>query len=182
MKVMKAPILAAFLAVTLLGSGATCLAKDSLPGYVGIWVMTKTESAIVGTGITVGPGGSPQLTLKTANTPVEVAFVFLLSSKGDVYATVSQILVGGQTTQDVHYSWKGKFDGSDYPVQGDPDADTWSYTQVNEHELQQTAKKGGKVVRQATLSFHGKKCTISGGGTTTYYEREHVKGEMDVVP
>ena len=179
---MKAKILAAFLAVVLLGGGAVCLAKENLPDYLGIWVLTKTQASITGTGIAIGPGGSPQLTLKTANAPVEVAFVFLLNSKGDVYATVSQILVDGQSMQKVNYSWKGKVDGSDYPVQGDPDADTWSYTQVNEHELQQTAKKDGKVVRQVTFLFHGKKCTISGGGVTAFYEREHTKGETDVVP
>lgn len=178
---MKVPTLAALLVALLLSSATVCVAKDSLPGYVGIWALTKTEANIVGTGLAVGPDGSPQLTLKTTSAPVDVAFAYLLDTKGNVYVTVSQILVNEQM-QKVNYSWKGKFDGNDYPVLGDPDVDTWSYIKVNDHELEQTAKKGGEVVRHVTLVYHGKKCTSSGGGVTAYYEKEHVKGETDVLP
>ncbi len=31
--------------------------------------------------------------------------------------------------------WTGKFDGKDYPLTGDPTADTRSYTKVNDHTL-----------------------------------------------
>ena len=179
---MKAPALAAFLVALLLSTEAVCVAKDSLPGYVGIWVLTKTKADVVGTGLVVGTNGSPQLTLKTANAPVDFAFACILDTKGNIYVTVSQVLVNGQTPQKANYSWKGKFDGNDYPVLGDPDADTWAFTKVNDHELEQTAKKGGEVVRHVTLVFHGKKCTSSGGGVTAYYEKEHVKGETDVLP
>ncbi|MFZ0337125.1 MAG: hypothetical protein WAL45_03775 [Terracidiphilus sp.] len=178
---MKTPIIAALLTAALLSTSAACLAKDSLPSYVGIWVLAKTEAPILGAGITIGPSGSPQIALKSPNATVEFAFVYQVDSQGGVYVTVSSVLVNGQSTQDVHYSWKGKLDGKDYPVLGDADADTWSYTQVNDHQLQQIAKKDGKIVRQATLTFHGKKCTLSGGEITGYYEREHVKGEIDVL-
>jgi hypothetical protein len=43
-------------------------------------------------------------------------------------------------------SWKGKFDGKDYKVTGDPDSDMRSYTKTNDRTLSMTVKKGGAVV------------------------------------
>src|SRR3954471_6831813 len=45
-----------------------------------------------------------------------------------------------------HNEWKGKFDGKDYPVSGDPSADMRSYTKVDDHTLSMTSKKGGRIV------------------------------------
>jgi len=45
----------------------------------------------------------------------------------------------------VQTEWTGKFDGKDYPVTGDPNADTREYTKVNDHLLRFTGKKGGKA-------------------------------------
>jgi hypothetical protein len=178
---MKALAIAAVLAAVLLISAPVCIAKDRAPDFLGIWVMTNTQ-APVGTGIVIGADGTPQLALKSNSSTIEVAFVYQMNSKGEFLVTVSQILVNQQTMQNVSYHWRGNFDGTDYPVIGDPDADTWSYTQVSESELRQIVKKDGKVVRQATLSFHGKKCTLSGIGITGYYKRQRVKDEVDVVP
>jgi hypothetical protein len=50
----------------------------------------------------------------------------------------------------VHSEWTGKFDGKDYPVTGNPNEDTRSYTKVDDHSLDFTSKKGGK----ANLSGH----------------------------
>jgi len=44
-----------------------------------------------------------------------------------------------------HNEWTGKFDGKDYPLTGDPTADTRAYKQNNAHKLDMTIKKGGKV-------------------------------------
>jgi hypothetical protein len=179
---MNAPAIAAVIAAVLLTSAPVCIAKDHAPDFLGIWVMTNTEAPITGTDIVVGANGRPQLALTSNSSTIEVAFVYQMNSKGDFLVTVSQILVNQQTMQNVSYHWRGKFDGTDYPVIGDPDADTWSYTQVNDNEIRQVVKKAGKVVRQATLSFHGKKCTLSGTGITGYYKRQHVKDEIDIVP
>lgn len=67
----------------------------------------------------------------------------------------------------VHSEWTGKFDGKDYPVTGDPTADTRSYKQVNDHTLALTNKKGGKVVMTARIvvSADGKSRTVTGSGT-----------------
>src|SRR4051812_14374635 len=41
--------------------------------------------------------------------------------------------------------WTGKFDGKDYPVSGDPNADTRAYNKLNDSTLLLSSKKQGKV-------------------------------------
>src|SRR5215472_15249110 len=50
------------------------------------------------------------------------------------------------TANPTHTEWSGKFDGKDYPVTGSPDVDMRAFTQVNDHILKISEKKGGKVV------------------------------------
>ncbi len=40
-----------------------------------------------------------------------------------------------------HNEWTGKFDGKDYPVKGDPNSDSRSYTRKGIHELDFMVKK-----------------------------------------
>ena len=51
----------------------------------------------------------------------------------------------------IHSEWKGKFDGKDYAVTGDPDADKRSYKKINDRTLYMTAKKGSEVVAQGLI-------------------------------
>ena len=44
-----------------------------------------------------------------------------------------------------HNEWTGKFDGKDYPLTGDPSADTRSYKVVNDNTTDLTNKMGGKT-------------------------------------
>jgi len=44
-----------------------------------------------------------------------------------------------------HNEWTGKFDGKDYPVTGDPASDSRSYKKVDDHTLDVTVKKDGKL-------------------------------------
>ena len=60
-----------------------------------------------------------------------------------------------------HNEWTGKFDGKDYPVTGDPATDARSYKVVDDHTLELTIKKGGKVV------LSGKVVTSADGKTRT---------------
>ena len=53
----------------------------------------------------------------------------------------------------LHNEWTGKFDGKDYPLTGDPSADTQSYKKIDDHTAVLTNKKGGKVI--ATGSNRG---------------------------
>src|SRR6266568_6975887 len=50
-----------------------------------------------------------------------------------------------------HNEWTGKFDGKDYPVTGDPTSDMRAYKVVNDHTLDLTVKKDGKVVTSGQI-------------------------------
>lgn len=66
-----------------------------------------------------------------------------------------------------HTEWTGKFDGKDYPLTGDSNADSRSYKQVNDHTLDLTNKMGGKVVTtgRVAVSKDGKMRTLHLTGT-----------------
>lgn len=52
-----------------------------------------------------------------------------------------------------HNEWTGKFDGKDYPVTGDPTSDMRSYKKIDDHTMDATAKKDGKVTLTAHISI-----------------------------
>jgi len=66
-----------------------------------------------------------------------------------------------------HNEWTGKFDGKDYPVTGDANADARSYTQLNSRTLLLKNKKNGKVVLtgRIVVSRDGKSRTVTTTGT-----------------
>jgi hypothetical protein len=51
----------------------------------------------------------------------------------------------------IHSEWKGKFDGKDYAITGDPDANMRSYKKMNDRTLYMTAKKGAEVITQGLI-------------------------------
>ena len=67
----------------------------------------------------------------------------------------------------LHTDWTGKFDGKEYPLTGDPTADSRSYKQINEHTLELTNKKDGKVTTsgKVEVSKDGKARTLHLTGT-----------------
>lgn len=67
----------------------------------------------------------------------------------------------------VHNEWTGKFDGKDYPVTGDSNADTRSYRMVNHSTLVLTNKKGGKatLTGRIVISKDGKTRTVTTSST-----------------
>jgi hypothetical protein len=66
-----------------------------------------------------------------------------------------------------HNEWTGKFDGKDYPLTGDPSADTRSYTKINDRTTALTNKKDGKVALSGriVISADGKSRTLTVSGT-----------------
>jgi hypothetical protein len=66
----------------------------------------------------------------------------------------------------VHTEWTGKFDGKDYPLTGDPNSDSRSYTQVNDRTLTLVNKKDGKVTTSGKIvvSKDGKSRTLTASG------------------
>jgi hypothetical protein len=77
--------------------------------------------------------------------------------------TVTYTTVGGNYTcvvdgvdgagKPTHNEWTGKFDGKDYPVTGDPSADTRSLRMVKPGHYALTNKKDGKTVVTGTVDF-----------------------------
>jgi hypothetical protein len=67
-----------------------------------------------------------------------------------------------------HSEWKGRFNGKDSEVTGDPNADMRSYTKVNDQTLNTISKKGGKVVAQGRIvvAADGKSRVVTVNGTT----------------
>jgi hypothetical protein len=68
----------------------------------------------------------------------------------------------------IHVEWSGKFDGKDYPVTGDPNGDTRSYTKVDDWTLEVTVKKKGKatVTARTVVAADGKSRISTVSGTT----------------
>ncbi len=66
-----------------------------------------------------------------------------------------------------HNEWTGKFDGKDYPLTGDPSADTRSYKVVNDNTTDLTNKKGSKTTLSGRIvvSADGKSRSITVSGT-----------------
>jgi hypothetical protein len=67
-----------------------------------------------------------------------------------------------------HTEWTGKFDGKDYPLTGDPSADTRSYKTINDRTMELTNKKDGKVTSSGriVISPDGKTRTLTVKGNT----------------
>lgn len=59
----------------------------------------------------------------------------------------------------VHNEWTGKFDGKDYPITGDSNADMRSYKLVDAHTLELANKKEGKTLLTGRI-------VVSGDGKT----------------
>jgi hypothetical protein len=72
-----------------------------------------------------------------------------------------------------HSEWTGKFDGKDYPVSGDAASDMRSYNQVDDHTLELTAKKDGKVTitGRIVVSADGKTRTVTTSGINAQGKR-----------
>jgi hypothetical protein len=67
----------------------------------------------------------------------------------------------------IHSEWTGKLDGKDYPVTGDPTADTRSYMKIDDRTTDLANKKDGKVTAtgRIVISADGKSRTVTVSGT-----------------
>ena len=66
-----------------------------------------------------------------------------------------------------HSEWTGKFDGKDYPVTGDPSSDARSAKKIDDHHLDLTVKKDGKLIAtgKVVIAADGKSRTLTTSGT-----------------
>jgi hypothetical protein len=112
---------------------------------MGTWKLNEAKSKFA-------PGASKNLTV-------------VYEAAGDnVKVTVDGVDGDGKPT---HSEWTGKFDGKDYPVTGDPNADTRSYKIVNARTTDLTNKKGAKIglTGRIVVSADGKSRTVTVHGT-----------------
>src|SRR6516165_7685867 len=107
--------------VVCLAAAAVCFAADA---FTGTWKLNEAKSKIP-------PGVQKNLTATYEDV-------------GDsVKVTLDGIGADGKPTHDV---WTGKYDGKDYPVTGNPNNDVRAYKKIDDHTLEVTGKKDGKVV------------------------------------
>jgi len=119
-------------------AGAVCFASDP---NMGTWKLNEAKSKV--------PAGAPK------NTTV------VYEMAGDkIKVTVDGVDGAGKPA---HNEWTGMFDGKDYPLVGDPTGDTRAYKKINDHTLELTNKKGGKVTATGTVvvSADGKTRTVT---------------------
>jgi hypothetical protein len=109
--------------------------------HMGTWKLNHANSDL-------GPGAPKNNTV-------------VYEAAGDkVKVTVDGIASDGKP---IHNEWKGKFDGKDYPVTGDPNSDERSYTKIDERTLGFNFKKDGKRVAggRIEVSADGRHRTVT---------------------
>jgi len=69
----------------------------------------------------------------------------------------------GADGKKVHTVWTGKLDGKDYPITGDPLADTRAFTLNGDHKIDMVSKKDGEKVGDGTIvvAADGKTRTVT---------------------
>ena len=133
------------LAVLLLVSLFVAAVSFAADANMGTWKLNEAKSKIA-----AGQGKNTKVVYAAAGDNIKV--------------TVDGVGADGKPS---HNEWTGKFDGKDYAVKGDPTADTRAYTRKDDHTLEMTIKKGGKVSMTGTItvSADGKSRTVSVSGT-----------------
>jgi hypothetical protein len=135
---------------------AVCFADNA---NMGTWKLNETKSKLA-------PGADKNHT------------VVYEAVGDDVKVTVEGVDGQGQAT---HSEWTGKFDGKVYPVTGDSRSDSRSYKKINDHTLELTARKGGKVTLtgRIVVSADGKTRTVSTSGTDSAGKKVKSTGVYD---
>lgn len=139
---MKARTLVVALVVCLAGA-AICFAADN--PQLGTWKLNEAQSKYA-------PGAA------------KINLVVYTAVGDSIKIAIDEVGADGKAS---HNDWTGKFDGKDYPVTGDPTADTRAYKKVDDRTLDYTNKKGGKVVLsgRVVVAADGKSRTVTFNGT-----------------
>lgn len=134
-------------------AASMCFASDP---NLGRWKLNEAKSKIA--------AGSPK------NTSV------VYTAEGDKYKCVVNGIDGKGNA--IHNEWTGAFDGKDYPLVGDPGADTRAIKMTSPNHYKLTNKKAGKPTTVGTIeiSADGKtrtlKTTAGKVSNTFVYEKE----------
>jgi hypothetical protein len=139
-------------------AGTTMVAADM---QIGVWKLNEAKSKL-----------NPAAT-KNHTVTYEAA-------ADNVKVTVEGTTADGKAFKS---TWTGKYDGKDYPVTGDPQSDTRSYTKVDDRTLTFSGKKDGKVTvsGKVVVAADGKSRTVTATATdakgqkasaTSVYEKQ----------
>lgn len=128
--------------VLCLAAATVCFAADA---FTGTWKLNEAKSKMG-----MGVAKNSTVTYETVGDSVKV--------------TIEGTTPDGKSFKD---EWTGKFDGKDYPVTGNPTTDSRAYKKVDDHTLEVTGKKDGKVTTtvKIVVSADGKSRTVSGSAT-----------------
>ena len=141
-------------------AGAFCFAAmASHDAHMGTWKLNEAKSKLA-----AGGGKNNTVVYEAAG--------------DDIKVTVDGVDKDGKPT---HNEWTGKFDGKDYAVTGDDSSDMRSYKVVNDHTLDLTIKKGGKVTMtgKIVVSKDGKSRTVTTHGTNAEGKKVENVGVYD---
>ena len=143
MRARSLVVFGAVFLVTVLAVHATAQVPDP---WIGTWKLNAAKSKY-------SPGPSPK------NGRIEITAV-----KGGIHQTTrTDPLTGPSTTSEI----TAMFDGKDYPIKGNPNADTQAFTKIDDHSYQVVSKKAGKVTLTAKVVYSpdGKTRTTTQTGT-----------------
>jgi hypothetical protein len=128
--------------------------------FAGTWKLNAAKSKLAGTGI----GASGGVRIESDGTTFK-AFVDTTDEKG----------------QPIKYDYQGTLDGKPGKVTGSSAIDELSLKRVNDHTIDATGKKGGKVVYtdKRTVSKDGKTYIISRTGTSPDGKKYHATIAFD---
>lgn len=97
--------------------------------------------------------------------PKSMTITYASSGDGGVKIVVDLAPADGAAQ---HWEMAGQYDGKEFPVTGNPNADTVAFKHVDSHSAESTFKKSGKVTatNMRVLSKDGKTLTITSKGVT----------------
>jgi ABC-type xylose transport system substrate-binding protein len=141
----KSLVAIATAALVTVASGAFAQAPK---GLVGTWKLDLAKS-------TFSPGPAPK----------SMTITYTAEGTDGIKIAVDVATTEGAAQ---HWEMTAHYDGKDYPVTGNPMADTISLKRIDDRTGESTFKKDGKVTATNTrmLSADGKTLTITSTGTT----------------
>jgi hypothetical protein len=147
--------LAAVVVAIVMGALASTIGAQAPKGILGTWKLDTAKSKF-------SPGPAPKAMTLTYS-----------AGEGDTVKIVVDMTPPEGAAQ--HWEMTAGYDGKDYPMTGNPNADMISVKRVDDRHTESTFKKGGKVtaVNTRTLSADGKTLTIVSKGTTSDGKPRH---------
>jgi hypothetical protein len=146
-RTLKTCVIAAGVAFAGSIAGSIAAAQTADP-IIGTWKLNVAKSKY-------DPGPAPKSATAT----------FTVAGKG-----VKFVLEGVTGTgEKAQWSYTANEDGKDYPMTGNPDADTISLKRIDARTVETTNKKAGKVTttNRRTVSADGKTLTVTTTGTSS---------------